>query len=350
MLKSIRTLLLAGASTVVVAGSAHAADIIPVAETSWTGFYIGAGGGGSFAFADMGAAGYGYFGTEDWDCWSDEDCDGPSPSWQPYGSGSSDDDISGIVAAAAGFGNSGNAASALNGLLANLNNLDDDDGDQGKAGFFGRIEAGYDYQLSPQFLIGINAGFSFGKTEISGSGEGAGGGLVSPGFSQNDLGFLGGGGGGGGEVDADVELGNNWSIGARAGFLPMDNVLLFITGGYTQIDADISASFRGIAAAGAGGIRGLGGGLGADWNIDSSHSEWLDGFYVGGGVETLLTESISLKFEYRFADYGSIETSSEASAGASDIDDGDFWAAGTGVSAEADIYVHSVFATLNWRF
>jgi hypothetical protein len=110
-------------------------------------------------------------------------------------------------------GDSGNAASALNGLLANLNNLDDDDGDQGKAGFFGRIEAGYDYQLSPQFLIGINAGFSFGKTEISGSGEGAGGGEAFYNDNQiSDIIFLGGGGGGGGEVDADVELGNSWSL------------------------------------------------------------------------------------------------------------------------------------------
>jgi opacity protein-like surface antigen len=89
--------------------------------------------------------------------------------------------------------------------------------------------------------------------------------------------------------------------------------------------------------------------LDADWNIDSGHSEWLDGFYIGGGVETLLTETISLKFEYRFADYGSIETSREVTAGDSD-GRGDFWEAGTGVSAEADIYIHSVFATINWRF
>ena len=342
MLKSIRMLLLAGVSSFVVMGTAEAADV-PAPADSWTGFYIGAGGGAAFSFADMGAAGYGNFYTEDWD--------GPDPSWAPYGGGYSSSEDWGAVYSAAGFGNAGNAASAFNSFVNGL--IDDDgDGDQGEASFFGRIEGGFDYQLSPQFLIGINGGFSFGKTEISGSGQGGGGwsppyymievpiGLEPVDeFSPRPIGSAGGG-----SVEADVELGNSWSIGGRAGFLPMENVLLFVTGGYTQIDAEISASYEG-EAYGPGFLRG---GMGANWNIDSSHSEWLDGFYLGGGVETLLNENISFKLEYRYADYGSIETSDEFAGG-----DGQFfsfWEASTGVSAEADITVHSVFATVNWRF
>ena len=344
MLKSARILLLAGVSAFVVMGTAEAADV-PAPADSWTGFYIGAGGGAAFSFADMGAAGYGNFYTEDWD--------GGEQSWAPYGGGYSSSEDWGRVFSAAGFGNAGNAASAFNSFVNGL--IDDDgDGDQGEVSFFGRIEGGFDYQLSPQFLIGINGGFSFGKTEISGSGQGGGG--------WSPSGFLIGppvilpaeelitpvpfGSSGGGSVEADVELGNSWSIGGRAGFLPMENVLIFVTGGYTQINAEISASYEG-EAYGSGFLRGPGS-MGANWNIDSSESEWLDGYYVGGGVETLLNENISFKVEYRYADYGSIETSDEFTTGEGEFLN--FWEASTGVSAEADITVHSVFATVNWRF
>lgn len=339
MLKSVRMLLLAGVSSFVVMGTANAADV-PAPADSWTGFYIGAGGGGAFSFADMGAAGYGNFVTEDWE--------GGEQSWAPYGGGYSSSEDWGAVYSAAGFGNAGNAASAFNSFVNGL--IDDDgDGDQGEFSFFGRIEGGFDYQLSPQFLIGINGGFSFGKTEISGSGQG-GGGWTPYGFPilvpVDDMIMAPIGSSGGGSVKADVELGNSWSIGGRAGFLPMENVLIFVTGGYTQIDAELSASYEG-EAFGGGFLRGPGS-MGANWNIDSSHSEWLDGYYVGGGIETLLNENISLKVEYRYADYGSIETSDEIEGGGGSFPG--FWEASTGVSAEADITVHSVFATVNWRF
>jgi opacity protein-like surface antigen len=347
MLRSARWLLLAGVSSFVVMGTAQAADV-PAPADSWTGFYIGAGGGAAFSFADMGAAGYGDFFSEDWD--------GPDPSWAPYGGGYTSSEDWGTVFASAGFGNAGNAASAFNSFVNGLTN--DGDGDQGEVSFFGRIEGGFDYQLSSQFVVGINGGFSFGQTEISGSGQGGGGyeppfllwppialdPLEDPAPQEEFLPIVLGSGGGG-TVRSDVELGNSWSIGGRVGFLPMENVLLFVTGGYTQIDAEITAEFEG-SAYNSGFLRG--GGKGANWNIDSSHSEWLDGYYVGGGVETLFNENISFKVEYRFADYGSIETSDEYSGSAGWIPS--YWEANTGVSAEADITVHSVFATVNWRF
>ena len=357
MLNSIRVLLLAGASAVVVMGSAQAADV-PVPVNDWTGFYIGAGGGGAFNFADVGAAGYGRNDWREYNYCYTTDCEGAPialdypgpPGYTEY-----------TLWSAAGLGNASNSASALNNFVSDLIEIDDEDeNDQGEAGFFGRIEGGFDYQISPQFLIGINGGFSFSKTEISASGGGAAGLDVDPYWPDDylDISSTNGGGygpsvTGGGQVNADVELGNSWSIGGRAGFLPMDNVLFFVTGGYTQMDTSISASFNGSAGpSGYIGVSGRDGG--PDWSIDSEHSEWLDGFYVGGGVETLLTETISLKLEYRYADYGSIETSDEISEERRAVmpvqSENGLWGSSMGVAAEADITVHSVFATINWRF
>jgi opacity protein-like surface antigen len=37
----------------------------------------------------------------------------------------------------------------------------------------------------------------------------------------------------------------------------------------------------------------------------------MNGYYVGGGLESMFTDNMSFKLEYRFADLGSIETSQD---------------------------------------
>jgi opacity protein-like surface antigen len=79
----------------------------------------------------------------------------------------------------------------------------------------------------------------------------------------------------------------------------------------------------------------------------------MNGYYVGGGLESMFTDNMSFKLEYRFADLGSIETSQDYSTGFDAADDGEDDATGdaeAGVSAKANPLVHSVRATINWRF
>src|SRR5689334_15098479 len=79
---------------------AFAADVVPPPpEYNWTGFHIGAGVGGNFAFAD-----------EDPDAYIQGYCPGCYWQWGEHS------------------------------------------GDLGKAGFFGTVEGGFDYQLGSSFV------------------------------------------------------------------------------------------------------------------------------------------------------------------------------------------------------
>jgi outer membrane immunogenic protein len=226
-----------------------------------------------------------------------------------------------------------------------------DDNDTGKAGAFGTIEAGFDYQVGSNFVIGLNAAFNLASTSIENSAATAG--VVdfngfADGFGSQDV-----EGTTTGALDTELELGNSWSIGGRAGFLASDSILLFVSGGYVSTKAELSASYNmesdnylftdieRIGEADAG--------FGARAGVSSSDDEWLNGYYLGGGVETLLTENVSFKMEYRFSDLGSIETSKGYSY--EEDPDGDAYGiALAGVEAEANPIVHAIRATVNWRF
>jgi opacity protein-like surface antigen len=153
-------------------------------------------------------------------------------------------------------------------------------------------------------------------------------------------------GDGSGQVESDLNPGNSWAVGGRIGYLLSDSTLLFGSGGYTQMKAKLKSRFTGSAGAGDEESPQIYG-INADYDISSSSSDWLNGYYLGAGVETLLFENFSLKFEYRFADYGNIETSAEAGEGNLDLCENTCWNAS--VESEADITDHSLMATVSFR-
>ena len=90
------------------------------------------------------------------------------------------------------------------------------------------------------------------------------------------------------QARAKLSLDNSWSIGGRVGYLTSPSTLLFVTGGYTQVlmsdKLDIGGPFPG--------------------TILSAHVPNFGGGFIGAGAETLLTEHISLRGDYRFTDFG----------------------------------------------
>lgn len=291
-----------------LASAVHAADVSAPAS-DWTGLYVGFGAGGGFAFSDMSAAGAGAY----------EDTAQNSQDWEDLNTANFKGDFQ-------------CDASLCDGATSVFSALD---GDSGTAGFLGRAELGADYQLD-RIVAGVNASFTVGDRSMSSSGAGGGGGTYtdSDGVDVD--------GGGAAAIDSELKLGNSWSIGARLGYLVTDSLLVFATGGYTQASAKLDAEFEGAGAAGANELSGISGA----YNISTSQDEWLSGYYVGGGLETLLTDQFSLKVEYRYADYGSIETSSDAS----DLKcNPDCFGWATGVEAEADVTDHSLMATVSFR-
>lgn len=273
-----RPLLLAG-SILALASAANADG--PASANDWTGVYVGFGLGAGFGDADLSASGSGV----------EPEC---------------------LTGCASSY------ASA--------------NGDAGDFGLLGRGEIGADYQLE-RIVLGLNAAYTLSDRNMSVSGSGGGDAEFFDGEITTTAGAASG------QVKSDLDLGNSWSVGGRIGYLLSDSTLLFGTGGYTEMKSKLDSSFNGNAQ--------TGGDLApesftADYDISSSRSEWLDGYYLGAGVETLLFENFSLKVEYRFADYGKIRTSAEA-------DNLDACYGTCGVESEADITDHSLMTTVSFR-
>jgi outer membrane immunogenic protein len=91
----------------------------------------------------------------------------------------------------------------------------------------------------------------------------------------------------------------NWDafVRARAGVLVTRSTLAYVAAGYAVREIQVGASCTNIST-----------GLG-NWCV-ANRSELVDktlnGFTVGGGVETLIGSHVLLRLDYRFSDYGKI--------------------------------------------
>lgn len=180
-------------------------------------------------------------------------------------------------------------------------NLDD----SGVAQGFGTIELGADYQFNSHFIFGAVGNFDFG--------------------GDKDLGSLASMGAPVGAPIAEWKAGNSWGIGARAGFLASPRTLIYGIGGITQLEVSTDKISNCCS-----------------WSND----EWTSGYFVGAGVEKLLTDSLTLKLEYRFNSYDEVSATATATGGGPppmpiplDI-----------TAASTDIDNHAIRATLSWRF
>ncbi len=191
--------------------------------------------------------------------------------------------------------------------------------DLGDAGLFGTIEAGFDYQIGSSVVVGLLANYDFGKTKMDNQSNS----LVVD--NNNNV-----------VVDNATyetkwEIGDSWAVGGRLGFLAMDNALVYVLGGYTEAKVKSESS--------------ISGDNNPNFAFNTSDSAWEDGWFVGGGIEALLTDNISLKAEYRYNDYGSIKRNDEIDVSG---EEQEFFFANS--NQEADVTVHSVRAVLSYRF
>lgn len=135
---------------------------------------------------------------------------------------------------------------------------------------FGTVEVGFDYQFdNSQFLIGILANYDF-NGDSSADAES---------FTFEDDGNFS-------ESAIEAELGDAWFLGGRLGFVMNENTLLYGLGGYTWVKGKVEAFHE----------------LVEDGNESAAlfdDDDNVDGWTIGAGIEHLLTESLSLKLEYR---------------------------------------------------
>src|SRR5262245_31077504 len=125
-------------------------------------------------------------------------------------------------------------------------------------GILGTVIVGYDRQFGPGLVAGVFADFDFSDIST--------------------------------RVGADdVDQVYSWSIGARLGGLITPKTLLYGTAGYTQTELE-------------GGLDGT-----------------ADGYFVGAGLEHVLRDNWTSKFEYRYSEFEADVVSGGNDAGDADL-------------------------------
>ncbi|HET8544877.1 MAG TPA: hypothetical protein VFL68_10250 [Pseudolabrys sp.] len=146
--------------------------------------------------------------------------------------------------------------------------LQSDNQTLGGRGWFGTAGGGFDYQFNGPFVAGLFADFDF--SDIHGNWH-------DPNSSA------------GGPIKQKWA----WFAGARAGYLITPDVLAYLSGGFTRSRfSDVHFFNNGISS---------------QPEPDFMPATTYNGWFVGGGAEAMIPwfRGLSLKSEYRFADYGS---------------------------------------------
>jgi outer membrane immunogenic protein len=167
------------------------------------------------------------------------------------------------VGAGGGYGMFNYASSITeNGTLVSNNQT------LGGRGWFGTVGGGYDYQFGSRFVAGVFADWD--GANIKGN--------------WHDPYW---------EKGGPLKLTSAWYVGGRAGFLIAPDLLGYVGGGFTQ------GRFSG--------VNFFEFGFPSRPRLDAMAAQTFNGWFVSAGAEARLSwfPGLSVKSEYRFADYGS---------------------------------------------
>ena len=175
--------------------------------------------------------------------------------------------------------------------------------DNGGRGWFGTVQVGCDYQIGSNIVIG-----AFGDYDFSGIKGNMGLPTYTPG------------------IVGEEKLKNSWAAGGRVGWLPFQQLLVYVSGGYTE------ARFSQVDY-----VLVYGGAPSGLFLAKHTYSGW----FIGTGYEYGLgwLPGLFWKTEYRFADYGSAQVAVLPVTGNPSDE-----------FIESRKYIHTVRSELVWRF
>jgi outer membrane immunogenic protein len=185
------------------------------------------------------------------------------------------------------------------------------DADLGKWYAFGTGEIGADYQFdSSPIVVGFLVSYDL-NGDTSANAEA---------FTEEDDGDFS-------QSSVEAELDDSLFVGGRLGFVLNDTTLLYGLGGYTWVDGKVKAhhEFDELFFSGESSIN---------------EKDSVDGWTLGAGLETMLTEMFSIKLEYRHDFLDDIKWNE------SDIDDFD----STEASGKVDFSRDTVRAVISLHF
>jgi len=157
------------------------------------------------------------------------------------------------------------------------------------SGALAGLQLGYNWQFAGNWLAGLEADFDW--SGIKGSGLSGGAGVIAP-------------------FTSTVEEKLNWlgTVRARLGYLPADNLLAFVTGGFAYGRVEYTGNYNVGAPTFNSGVV-----LGSPYTFScaanatcfsGSSGTTATGWTVGGGLEYALAQSWTVKAEYMYVSLG----------------------------------------------
>ncbi|BAL78185.1 outer membrane protein [Bradyrhizobium cosmicum] len=193
-------------------------------------------------------------------------------------------------------------------------------------GVLGGAQAGYNWQVSPNWLIGFEADFQ--GSDIKGSAASPYAVIGRP-----------------GQIEAQQNVEWFGTLRARAGLLATSKLLVYGTGGFAygsvREDSILSNTIGFTAVAGGGGVSAVCAAAAACYTGPTT--KILTGYAVGGGFEYAAWRNVSLKAEYLYVNLGSSNITSTAPATAGTT-------ASTIGTHFSDLDFHVVRVGANYRF
>jgi outer membrane immunogenic protein len=133
--------------------------------------------------------------------------------------------------------------------------------DDNRDSFTGGAFAGYDYHLTNKIVVGGEGDFDLGANDSRSVRRG--------------------------NTTASIDPRHAFSVSARAGYQVDPKTLLYVRGGYENVDARVSL---------------------VNANVTGRDTRTYDGWLAGAGVERYLTDNVSARVEYRYSDLGGGDT------------------------------------------
>jgi len=173
-------------------------------------------------------------------------------------------------------------------------------------GVLGGVQVGYNRQIGPRWVVGIEADFS--ASTVDGS-ETRNSTVVG-----NPTNFT-----------AEERVRNFGTLRGRLGMLATENTLAFVTGGLAYARVEHNASFN-VNTLGGPGFQSGGGGIPGflcgpanPQCFVGSSTRWQAGWTAGGGIEHKWTRNLSLKAEYLYASLRSSSVTATATVPAGGV-------------------------------
>jgi opacity protein-like surface antigen len=121
----------------------------------------------------------------------------------------------------------------------------------------------------------------------------------------------------------ELTIGDSWAVTGRLGVHLDPRTLVYGLAGYSEAEISVHGHYD----------------VDDDFSTPIDESGWRSGFVLGAGAETMLTQNVSLKGEYRFARYRGMDGSAGPGGG-------DYYQT---LNADNPT-VHSIRAVVSWRF